>query len=189
MKNLLSILLLLVPAFLTQAQTTEISCATSFTEEASDFSQRGGKYLTASGELKVLVVFAKFKDDTSSHQFWPTDSYPSEMNNFIDPDMQKGSTHYLNLTNYYNQMSFGKFKVTGKAIGVETSYPISHYIPTNGTYPDRSLANKDILQAIDDSIDYTEFDNWSYIDNYNHSNVPDGIVANSPSPKIILTPS
>ena len=73
-------------------------------------------------------------------------------------------------------MSFGKFKVTGKAIGVETSYPISHYIPTNGTYPDRSLANKDILQAIDDSIDYTEFDNWSYIDNYNHSNVPDGIV-------------
>ena len=161
MKNLLLLTLLLVPAFLTQAQTNEISCATSYAEESIKVSQRGGKYLTASGELKVLVVFAKFKDDNNPHQFWPNNSYPIEMNDYIDPTMQKGSTHYLNLTNYYNQMSFGKFKVTGKAIGVETSYPISHYIQGNETYPDRSLANKDVLQSIDDSIDYTEFDNWT----------------------------
>ena len=135
-----------------------------------------GKWLTASGELKVLVVFAKFKDDTSSHQFWPADSYPSEMNNFIDPDMQKGSTHFLNLTNYYNQMSFGNFKVTGRAIGVETPYPMSHYIYGNAKYPERWVANKAILEVVDDSIDYNEFDNWKYIDDYNHINQPDGII-------------
>jgi len=176
MKNLISIILVLVLTFLNQAQTNEIDCATSYSGESIDFSQRGGKYLTSVGDLKVLVVFAKFKDDTSPHQFWPADSYPSEMNNFIDPDIQYGSTHFLNLTNYYSQMSFGNFKVTGKAIGVETSYPISHYIPANGTYPDRSLANKDILQVIDDSIDYRDFDNWTYISDYYHSNEPDGIV-------------
>ena len=101
---------------------------------------RGGKYITALGELKVLVVFAKLKDDTSSHPYWPADSYPSEMNNFIDLDMQKGSTHFLNLTNYYNQMSFGKFKVTGKSIGAETPYPMSHYILPNNNGLNRSMA-------------------------------------------------
>lgn len=135
-----------------------------------------GKWLTASGELKVLIVFAKFKDDASSHQFWPADSYPTEMNNFIDPDMQKGSTHFLNLTNYYNQMSFGNFKVTGKAIGVETPYPMSHYIYGNAKHPERWVANEAILNVVDDSIDYTEFDNWKYIDDYHHINQPDGII-------------
>ncbi|MGB5848943.1 MAG: T9SS type A sorting domain-containing protein, partial [Ignavibacteriaceae bacterium] len=131
---------------------------------------------TAVGDLKVLVVFAKFKDDNNPHQFWPADSYPTEMNNFIDTEMQNGSAHFLNLTNYYSQMSFGNFKLTGKTIGAETLYPASHYIPANGTYPDRSLANKDILQVIDDSVDYRDFDNWTYLSDYYHSNEPDGIV-------------
>ena len=176
MKSILPLFFILVLTCLNMAQTNEISCVPSYTGETNDYSQRGGRYLTAAGDLKVLVVFAKFKDDSSSHQFWPKDSYPSEMNDFIDPDMQKGSTHFLNLTNYYKQMSFGKFKVTGKTIGAETLYPISHYIPANGTYPDRSLATKDILQNIDDLIDYREFDNWSYINDYDLRNVPDGIV-------------
>ena len=135
-----------------------------------------GKWLTASGELKVLVVYAKFKDDTTSHQFWPEDSYPSEMYNFIDTDIQMGSTHFLNLTNYYNQMSFGNFKVTGKAIGVETPFPIGHYIFGNAKRPERWVANQAILNVVDDSIDYTEFDNWKYIDDYHHINQPDGII-------------
>jgi M6 family metalloprotease-like protein len=136
----------------------------------------GGKYITSTGELKVLVVFAKFKDDTSSHQFWPADSYPEEMNTFIDPDTQKGSTHFLNLTNYYNQMSLGKFKVTGRVIGAETPYPKSNYLLLNKSCLNRSKANTDILKLIDDHIDYNEFDNWTYLGQYKHSNQPDGIV-------------
>jgi len=30
--------------------------------------------------------------------------------------------------------------------------------------------------VVDDSIDYTEFDNWKYIDDYHHINQPDGII-------------
>ena len=176
MKTAYFIFFILVTNILSFSQTQEINYSTPYTITAMDLTQRGGKYITASGNLKVLVVFAKFKGDTSSHQYWPIDSYPTEMNEFIDPDMQKGSTHFLNLTNYYNQMSFGKFKVTGKSIGAKTPYPISHYIMPDKNYLNRSMAITDILNSIDDSIDYREFDNWTYVSNYNHRNSPDGIV-------------
>ena len=176
MKKYISLLVVLVFTFLSKAQTNEIGCATRYPEETQEFLQRGGKYLTASGVLKVLVVFAKFKDDNTAHQFWSNNSYPDEMSEFIDSDMQKGSVHFLNLTNYYKQMSFGNFKVIGRAIGVESPYPIEHYIPQNYNYPNRSLANKDILKVVDDSVDYREFDNWTYISNYYLNNEPDGTV-------------
>jgi hypothetical protein len=176
MKNLMSLLIVLLFTLIGKAQTKELGCATKYNEIPQEFTQRGGKYVTAAGELKVLVVFAKFKDDNNPHQYWSANSYPNEMNEFIDPDMQTGSSHYLNLTNYYNQMSFGNFKVIGSAIGVETPYPIEHYIPQNEIYPNRSHANKDVLLSVDDSIDYRDFDNWTYISNYFHSNEPDGIV-------------
>ena len=170
------IFFILVINIFTFSQSQEINCNSSFTTNVIDLTQRGGKYITASGDLKVLVVFAKFKDDTASHPFWPADSYPSEMNDLIDPDILKGSTHFLNLTNYYNQMSFEKFRVIGKTIGAETPYAIGHYIYNDGKYPDRSQATRDLLQSIDDSIDYNEFDNWTYLSDYNHINEPDGIV-------------
>ncbi len=176
MKITYLIFLILAANILTWSQNQEISCGSKSSESLMDVTQRGGKYITSIGDLKVLVVFAKFKDDTSLNQFWPADSYPSEMNDFIDPDMQKGSTHFLNLTNYYNQMSFGNFRVTGKAIGVETPFPMSHYIKNNEQYPNRAQANKDIIQVADDSVDYKEFDNWTYISNYQNINQPDGIV-------------
>ena len=158
------------------SQTEVPNCNDKYSEGSMTLTQHGGKYLTASGDLKVLVVFAKFKGDTTANQLWPADSYPLEMNNFIDPDMQKGSTHFLNLTNYYNQMSFGNFRVTGKAIGVETPYPISHYIFGSAQYPDRAVANTAILKVVENSIDYTEYDNWKYVSDYHHINEPDGII-------------
>jgi M6 family metalloprotease-like protein len=176
MKGILSIMFFWVQVLFVNAQTKEISCGTSNPQETGEWSQRGGKYITSMGNLKVLVVFAKFKDDTSSHQYWPTDSYPSEMGNFIDPNMQKGSTNFLNLTNYYRQMSFGNFEVTGKTVGAETPYPRNHYIRENSTYPNGLLANKHILQVIDDSIDYRKFDNWRYESDHFHFYESDGIV-------------
>jgi len=75
---------------------------------------------TASGELKVLVVFAKFKDDTTSHQFWPEDSYPSEMYNFMILIFQMGSTHFLNLPIITIKCHL-EFQ-SPQAIGVENSF-------------------------------------------------------------------
>lgn len=176
MKPIFLLLFVLSINILCWAQVHEIDCAVSLPDNALTSTQRGGRYLTSTGELKVLVVFAKFKDDKCPHQFWPADSYPSEMKDFIDPDMQTGSTHYLNLTNYYNQMSFGNFKVSGKTIGAETPYPIDHYVTHNDTLPNRSQAIKDILEVVDDSIDFREFDNWTYKSDYWQTNEPDSII-------------
>ena len=158
------------------AQNQFVGLSSLSSENSKHLTQPGGKYITASGELKVLVVFAKFKNDQTKHQYWPVDSYPSEMKNFIDSSIDVGSTHYLNLTNYYNQISLAKFKVTGKAIGAESPFPMSHYTQTGQQYPDWSLATTDLLKTIDDSVDYRQFDNWTYINYYNFSNSPDGIV-------------
>jgi M6 family metalloprotease-like protein len=176
MKAVSLILFVLVINILLLSQTNQLVCDNTLSKESVVSTQQGGKYLTASGDLIVLVVFAKFKDDTSSHQFWPAYSYPSEMGNYIDPDILKGSTHFLNLTNYYNQMSFGNFRFTGKVIGAETPYPMSHYIYGNAKYPERWVANKAILEAVDDSINFNEFDNWKYVCDYQLVNEPDGII-------------
>jgi M6 family metalloprotease-like protein len=170
---ILSILLFTAKTF---TQNNDVGCITDYKEIPDNLDQRGGKYLTSLGDLKVLIVFAKFKDDNKPHPHWPINSYPSEMNKFIDDNLNIASNHFINLTNYYNQMSFGNFRVTGKVIGAETPYPIDHYIPENTHYPIRSLANKDILKVIDDSVDFREYDNWTYVNNYNHKNVPDSVI-------------
>jgi M6 family metalloprotease-like protein len=176
MKNALWIIMIILFDVLFGILNIKIGGKSFANISLDSLSAKGGRYITSSGELKVLVVFAKFKDDTSFHPFWPANSYPSEMNNFIDSSKEVGSTHFLNLTNYYKQMPSGKFSVTGKAIGVETPFPINHYIRNNGQYPLRDLAITDILKVVDDSIDYHQFDNWTYFSDYNQINVPDGIV-------------
>jgi M6 family metalloprotease-like protein len=176
MKNASAIIMIILCEYFFGILSIQIYCKSFDSIRSDSLNVKGGKYITASGELKILVVFAKFKDDTSSHPYWPADSYPAEMTNFIDPDMQKGSTHFLNLTNYYNQMSSGKFRVIGKTIGAVTPYSMGHYISTNQKYPNISQANRDILESIDDSVDFNEYDNWNYIDDYNFINSPDGIV-------------
>jgi hypothetical protein len=99
----------------------------SFTLSPLDLTQKGGLYVTAQGEIKVLVVFVRFKDDVSSHPYWPVGQPPLEFSTYIDPNFQTGSTNYLNLTNYFKQMSFSVFKVTGTAVYVETPNNRSYY--------------------------------------------------------------
>ena len=127
--------------------------------------------LTAQGELKLLVVFVRFKDDVSSHPYWPVGQPPTEFSTYIDPNFQTGSINYLNLTNYFKQMSFSIYKVTGQAVYVET--------PNNRAYYGSNyyLANKEVLQQkVDPLINFAIFDNWSSSANYTHSNTSDGTV-------------
>ncbi len=176
MKTIIAVFLVCCLSNYINAQINEPGCSLLNIETTMDLSQKGGKYITSSGVLKVLVVFAKFKNDTSPHPYWPANSYPSEMSAFIDANDQTNSSHYLNLTNYFNQMSFGNIKVIGVAVGQQTPYEKSHYIHTGSVYPNRSEANEDILLAVDNQVNYNQFDNWTYNTNYVHRNVPDGII-------------
>jgi len=134
-------------------------------------SQTGGIYLPSSGTLKVLIVFARIKDDNSYHNYWPAGSPPPDYQSYIDSTTSEGSTNYLNLTNYFNQMSMGTFHVIGKAIYVETPHDKSYY----GS--DYYKANKEILQQkVDPLINFSDYDNWTYNSDYNFTNEPDGSV-------------
>jgi hypothetical protein len=165
--------LLLFPAYLT-AQTDETCGTQLLARESLDLTQQGGIYLTSQGELKVLVVFVRFKDDTTYHPHWPVGQPPNNYNTFIDPSLQTNSTHYINLTNYYKKMSLGVYKVTGQAVYVETPQNKSYYFSQPNP---RFVANKDVLQnRVDPLINFAEYDNWSTSSNYNHQNQPDGTV-------------
>ena len=107
MKNLLLILTFSFILFSTYtfAQMDE-TCGTELIErESLDLTQQGGLYLTSQGELKVLIVFVSFKDDTSYHPYWPVGQPPLNYNTYIDTNLQTNSTHYINLTHYYKKMS------------------------------------------------------------------------------------
>ncbi|PJA96230.1 MAG: hypothetical protein CO129_07635 [Ignavibacteriales bacterium CG_4_9_14_3_um_filter_34_10] len=175
MKHILRILLLCLLGFsnFLLAQT-EPQCAAPQSGGSISLSQEGGIYLTAQGTLKVLVVFARFKDDWSYHPYWDPELLgepPDDYNTFVDPNLQTGSTHYINLTNYFDKMSFGVYKVIGQAVYVEAPHNKSYY---GSNY---YLANKEILQQkVDPLVNFADFDNWSSSANYTHSNQPDGTV-------------
>lgn len=134
-------------------------------------TQTGGIYLPSQGTLRVLIVFARMKDDNSTHNYWTAGSPPPNYQSYIDSITSQGSTNFLNLTNYFNQMSMGTLHVIGKAVYVET--------PNNKSYYGSSyyLANKEILQQkVDPLINFADYDNWTYNSNYNFINQPDGTV-------------
>ena len=93
MKFLVLFILFFMLYINTLPQVNEPGCSLLNIETTMDLAQKGGKYVTSSGVLKILVVFAKFKNDNSDHPYWPANSYPAEMNGFIDPNIQLNSSH------------------------------------------------------------------------------------------------
>lgn len=87
-------------------------CGTS-TTTAINLSQTGGIFRPSQGELKVLVVFVRFKDDNTYNPHWPAGSPPDVMNNYIDPNSNTNSTNYFNLTHYFDEMSMGTYDIIG----------------------------------------------------------------------------
>jgi hypothetical protein len=146
------------------AQHTLNSCGMS--DEFLGYNETGGEgnniqstyndglYITAHGTLNVLVVFAKFKDDTASS--WWGDPGSDFVNNIVDPDTNSNNSAKYNISNFFNDMSLGKLKITGEAISVSTPNPSSHY----GS--DLGLANKEVLEYISDNslVSFQDFDNW-----------------------------
>ncbi len=57
----------------------------------------------------------------------------------------------------------------GQAVSVETPHNRSYY------NSNRFLATKEVLQQkVDPLINFSQYDNWTYNSDYNHTNQPDG---------------
>jgi len=105
--------------------------------------------------LKVLVVFAQFKDDTASSSSWPVDTYPTWANTYVNP-VANGSYSWNNLSQYYNEMSNGQFQVIGDVYDslVTTDY-------NESAYSSVGEANYEVLTKIDPYVDYSDYDSNS----------------------------
>jgi hypothetical protein len=116
--------------------------------------QTGGLYVTGEGVLRVLVVFVQFPNETEQNSEWPIGQPPSYFQTFIDSTTTQNSSLYMNITNFYRQMSSNHLLLTGKAY---------HMIARNnsGTYGgNRDMLHREILQRLDSVISFAEYDNW-----------------------------
>lgn len=155
------------------AQEEAFECDSAFIEPYKGVDQRGGRYLTETGVLKILVIFVQFVDDVSNpnSQVWPIGQPPAYMNDVVDSNLIEQSTNG-NLSHYFRTMSLDNLQIIGDSYFVITDLPKQWYL-TNG-YRFGKI-NKDMLTKLDPQIDYSIYDNWTF-GNYLHLNQPDTIV-------------
>lgn len=137
-------------------------------------TQRGGQWMTAKDTLHVLIIFVQFPDDQYdvNYSLWPKDQPPTFSNSYIDSLPSQMSSDG-NLTHYFREMSLGAFKLTGKTRFVVTPRTRIWYRDNDWK---RWLINKDVLETLDASLDFSEFDRWKRYSEYDIRREPDGRV-------------
>lgn len=164
---------LLLSSTITFSQSEEMLCAPSGIEHVWE-GQIGGYVLPSEGTINVLFIFAQFPDDAwdSTNASWPKGQAPANMQEWVDQTWSANPTQG-SMTHYFNEMSFNKLKFTGKAVSVTTQNTREWYLNNN---KNRGYIHREIIQKLDSTWSFAEFDNWDYNGDYDHINQPDGIV-------------
>jgi len=143
---------------------------------------RGGLHMTSVGEVRALVVFVQFAEEDRAPEstVWPLTtpaSAPTYFNTFVDPS-STSSLNNGNLSHFYRQMSFNQLIIYGQPYFAVTQHPESYYIGLGGLARAYSLANAEVLQALDGQVNYADYDNWTFTpyDAAGHHLGPDGNV-------------
>ncbi len=138
---LLSLLMILSGAVFAQYESFEEVCLmdeqtiVEGTLPSSTELLRGGREITANGELRVLVVFVRFKDDIENTTYWPDYTVlPDWAQNIVDQQVPPNQIYTpLNLSDYFDRASggdgngnLGTFKVIGDVYYVTTDHDRSY---------------------------------------------------------------
>lgn len=131
----------------------------------------GGYKLSSIGNLNILIVFAEFSDDNykTNDTRWVKGQAPQNMNKWIDQTWSSNPTQG-SFTHYFNEMSGNKFKLTGKELHIVTNKTRAEYKSLGW---ERFDIHKELLQRIDVSENFSNYDHWRLDSNYNHSNIAD----------------
>lgn len=134
----------------------------------------GGKYIPSQGTLKTLIIFAQFPDDSLDvdHPEWPKNAAPRLLNTWVD-SVESSPPTPGSLTDYFHQMSLGKFTLIGTTRSVIAPRTRQEYKKRGWT---RREIHKELIESLDSTMDFAEFDRWDYEGEYNHVERPDGIV-------------
>ena len=115
-------------------------------------------HIPSKGVLKALFIFVQFDDDKNvKSKAWTYDtlSLPSWAKTFVNKEPSRNFP-VKNISQYYYEMSNGKFFLTGDVYPelVRPLYSQKHYKSV-------SEVNYEILKRLDNKIDYSKYDNWS----------------------------
>ncbi|MBI1938039.1 MAG: T9SS type A sorting domain-containing protein [Ignavibacteriales bacterium] len=157
-----------------QLSAQEYNCITASIQEVA--MQSKGRWLPSEGTINVLIVFAEFPDDNYDiyNTRWVKGSEPQNMSNWVDQTWSSSSTQG-SLTHYFNDMSGNKLHFIGKEVHVTAPHTRDWYM-TNYTSSRRGYIQKEIIQQLDATWDFAEFDNWDYISDYTYNNTSDTYV-------------
>ena len=106
---------------------------------------------TVTGRVSVLLIFARFQDEDDG-----SDSVPEYAAGIFDPDLPGSLTHF------YHEMSRGQFALDGTALPrwYTSSQPASAYVADeDGERGGYGRFVRDILKAVDEGTDFSQFDN------------------------------
>ena len=107
--------------------------------------------LSASGHIRVLVIFAKFKDEALG-----TDRPPAFAGALLDPSIEGSFAHF------YHAMSFGQLRIEGTVLARRyvSDRPASAYLaPEPGQSGGYSEFVREVLRKVDADVDLSSFDN------------------------------
>jgi len=151
--------------------------------------QFGGADLPSFGTIRILMLFIDFPDDSldPGNAAWPISPTPTPMGGpsyrrtIIDSASSRPSHQRYNITNYFDQQSFGNLQVVGDVVYKQALHPLSWYAADpayNTMIP--YWAARHVLEYIDTAadydIDFSVYDNWTTPSAYNHTPGPDGRV-------------
>lgn len=147
---------------------------TSTIAETNWHGQPGGVFLPSKGLINALIIFAQFPDDSLNitHPEWPKDQPPRLMRQWVDSVWTGNPTPY-SMTDYYNQMSLSQFRFIGKTRFVIAPRTRQEYLSLGMK---RGDIHAELLQKLDSTIDFAEFDRWHLEDEYLHHEQADKVV-------------
>jgi len=131
------------------------------TTQADVLMNVGGKHLPASGTVRVLVVFAQFKDDQQdpTNPNWPLNQLPAWSGQLFAGEQSNAYPEWT-VSDYFSQMSNGRYHVIGDIYPklVTTTLSSEQYAQFG---MDFGVINQEILSSIDPEVDFTRYDRWS----------------------------
>jgi len=163
-----------------QQYSDEEVCA--FTEEEQQeiesTMQLGGRDITAEGTVRALMLFIDFSDDTVdiNNTAWPVGDGPSYIDDIINPE-EEGEVKQHNITSFLADNSFDQFIMVGDVIYSQALRSLSDYKNDPNTSSNVAhWAVRDVLDSLDDVMDFADYDNWEKIANYQHEENPDSVI-------------
>ncbi len=147
----------------------------------------GGRHkpsVTGDGEFRVLVVFARFADETAPTATWPDAAVlPQWASTIVDATPEQIGTHPRNVSAYYHENSDGRFVLTGDVRYVTLAHPEAYYhteIPGDDVAARGAIIREALTTLTDPKgahrVDLSRYDNWTSAVDHQHRAEPDSIV-------------